>query len=87
MIAHRTTVFEENPFHFSRRHRLSLTQTIPPGYRAVWESRQEIAKAKLHTKLTSKTKVQEYGDILMTDANAAKMRTTLKFTCTVRSLE
>ena len=65
MIAHRTTVFEENPFHFARRFKLLLTETIPPGYRAVWDQRHDIAKAKLYSKLNSHTQKQDYPHILM----------------------
>ena len=72
MIAHRTTVFEENPFHFVRRLKLSLTATMPPGYRAVWDRRHDIAKAKLYSKLTSHTTQQDYPAILMNNANGSE---------------
>lgn len=65
MIAHRATVFEENPFHFVRRHKLSLTDTIPPGYRSVWGRRDDIAKAKLYPKLNPNTQSTDYPRILL----------------------
>ncbi len=72
MIAQRATVFEENPFHFARRFNLSLTDTIPPGYRAVWDRRHDIAKAKLYSKLNSHTQKEEYPQILMNDTKGSE---------------
>ena len=70
MIADRTTVFEENPFLFARRLNLPLTATMPPGYRAVWDRRHDIAKAKLYPKLTSSTQKHDYPHILMDTSNS-----------------
>ena len=72
MIAHRATVFEENPFHFARRLKLSLTDTIPPGYRAVWDRRHDIAKAKLYSKLNSHTPKEDYPQILMNNSKGSE---------------
>ena len=72
MIAQRSTVFEENPYHFARRTKLSLTGTIPAGYRAVWDRRDDVAKAKLYSKLTSHTKADDYPSILIRDADGSE---------------
>jgi hypothetical protein len=67
LIRHRTTVFEENPAAFSKRHGILLAGKIPAGYRAVWDQRGDLAKAKLHPKIDSRTTVQEFASILMSD--------------------
>ncbi len=47
LVAHRTTLFEENPYFFFKHHGV-LTGTRPPvGYRARWRERRSIAIAKL----------------------------------------
>lgn len=71
MIAHRTTVFEENPYYFATRHRLALTDTFPAGYRATWERRGDVAKVKLYPKLSAATKRSDYPTILMPDGTSA----------------
>lgn len=65
MIAHRSTVFEENPFSFCIRHKVFAGKSPPPGYRAVWEDRSKLAKAKLQPKLRNTTVKDEYPQILM----------------------
>lgn len=67
MIAHRTTVFEENPIQLSTKLRLKLTDPIPPGYRAIWSQRDELAKAKLHSEIAAGTRVDEFPAILVHD--------------------
>ena len=71
MIAHRTTVFEENPYWFATRHRLALTGTFPPGYRAAWERRGDVAKAKLYSKLSATTTKSDYPTILLANCSSA----------------
>ena len=70
MIAHRSTVFEENPYNFSIRHGLALTDTFPPGYRAVWGRRGDVAKAKLYPKLSAATTSSDYPTILLPDGSS-----------------
>ena len=47
MIAHRATVFESNVVLWLKQHAKSLDDLtdLPPGYRATWEQRSEIAVA------------------------------------------
>ena len=65
MIQRRTSVFEENPFVFCKRHRISAGQVVPMGFRAVWPERQLLAMAKLHNELTNATLPAEYPRILL----------------------
>lgn len=66
IVAHRTSVFEENPFVFCQRHRLVAGNAAPPGYRAVWTERDRLAKAKLGSKITGATVPTEYAAVLLT---------------------
>lgn len=65
MIGHRTTVFEENPYLFAKKHNLRMLDAFPPGYRTVWARRGELAMAKLFTRLDSNTDSAKYSSILM----------------------
>jgi hypothetical protein len=67
MIAQRATVFEENSIDFARRFRLTLDAPIPPGHRATWAQRDILAKAKLHSELTSITLDTDFPGILVRD--------------------
>ena len=67
MIEERTSVFEENPYTFARRHELTLNATIPDGYRATWQRRADLAIAKLHGRIDANTRDDEFADILMSD--------------------
>jgi hypothetical protein len=64
-IANRTSVFEENPFLFCERHRVFAGRPAPPGYRASWGSRQELAMAKLVEKVSTSTQADQYASILL----------------------
>lgn len=48
MIAHRTTVFEENSVIFMRHHNINAEHgyAVPQGYRAEWADRAKLAVAK-----------------------------------------
>lgn len=65
MIAHRATVFEENPAIFVDRLGVLLNQPIPPGYRSAWEKRDVLAKSKLYHKLSAGTRPDDYPMILL----------------------
>ena len=67
MISHRATVFEENLVVLSKRLRLILSDPIPPGYRAKWEHRDILAKAKLHGELESGMSDSDFSRILVND--------------------
>jgi hypothetical protein len=66
-IEDRTTVFEENPFFFNKKHHVIAGQTPPKGYRSVWGERARLAIAKLHSKISSGTPSTEFATILMED--------------------
>lgn len=65
LIAPRATVFEENPFEFNRKHAVISGQCCPPGYRAIWESRGDLAVAKLQPKITATTSGADFPGIIM----------------------
>ncbi len=65
MISNRTTVFEENPFSFCDRHACRPNKPFPPGYRASWQRRAELAMAKLHPKIQPGISPAEFPSILL----------------------
>jgi hypothetical protein len=66
MIESRTTIFDENPFEFFKRHQIVLgTTSIPAGYRSTWSDRGKAAKAKLHPKLEKTTSRDEFASLLL----------------------
>ena len=67
MVAHRASVFEENPYVFASRYKILLNSPIPPGYRASWDRRDRLGKAKLYPKLGSDTDLCEFPKILLED--------------------
>ena len=66
MLAHRATVFEENPHLFVQRHKVLLSEPLPPGFRATWDERDKLAKAKLYPKLTSNTQPVDFPSVPVT---------------------
>ena len=64
-IAHRTTVFEENPFHFNTRHKVISGQAPPPGYRAPWPERGVLVSAKLGGQIKPGATRDDLADLLM----------------------
>lgn len=64
MIAERASVFEENVIVFCDRHGVVAGKAPPCGYRAVWVERQNLAVAKLHSKLRGSDKA-DYPSILL----------------------
>lgn len=65
MIRIRTSVFEENPFNFLKRFPPQPDEMTPPGYRACWDRRSELAVAKLHDKINPETDDEEFPNILL----------------------
>ena len=66
MIAHRTSVFEENSGLFAERNwGTSATLEIPLGLRATWQERARLCVAKLVSKLGPGTKRSEFAKILL----------------------
>ncbi len=64
-IALRASVFEENTVTFCRRHNVVAGTSVPPGYRASWGSRADLAKAKLYGKIQKTTTQEEFPHILL----------------------
>jgi len=52
-IQDRTSFLEENSYTFIKRHGLRPDSSIPEGYRAVWENRDQLALAKVCDSLTT----------------------------------
>lgn|SRR5262245_37357995 len=69
-IASRTTVFEENPFSFCERYRVIAGKRSPPGYRALWAARDELAMAKLVGKLEPTADPRKFPSILLDQATS-----------------
>jgi hypothetical protein len=65
LIAHRASVFEENPFEFNRRHSVISGQMPPAGHRAPWARRDQLAVGKLAAKITSGMRDADFPDVLI----------------------
>ncbi|HLG14686.1 MAG TPA: hypothetical protein VJH03_09335 [Blastocatellia bacterium] len=66
MIAHRTSVLEENSVLFVERHgAASKKGAVPQGYRATWNDRGRLCAAKLHKAVDSDTGPDKYSSLLM----------------------
>ena len=65
LIAHRASVFEENPFEFNRRHAIISGQVPPAGYRAPWIYRDKLAVSKLANKISSGMSDSDFPNILV----------------------
>jgi len=61
-----TSVFEENPFIFLKKHPYIPKQEpcIPYGYRATWENRSKLAVAKLGERITADTQPSDFPSLL-----------------------
>jgi len=70
LIQARSSVFEENPFLFHRRHFVMAGDKCPPGYRAEWSRRSDLAVAKLHAKVTKDIALHQFPGILLEIASA-----------------
>lgn len=66
-IDERSSVFEENPFVFNRRHHVFAGQNPPLGYRAPWADRGTLAGAKLEHKLEKGMQALSFPAVLMED--------------------
>jgi hypothetical protein len=65
MIGHRATVLEENSALFFQRKKVITGDPAPPGYRATWENRGQLAVAKLANKIDSDTQNDDFAEILL----------------------
>ena len=64
MIRKRTSVFEENTIEFVNK-RVPRGDPIPVGYRATWDSRDQLAAAKVAPQMASFTKKEEFPNLLI----------------------
>ena len=61
MIAHRTSVYDENSALFLKRH----TFAPPPGHRATWEERAKLAVAKHGEEIDATTSPEQFAGMLL----------------------
>lgn len=64
-VTRKASVFEENPLTFCDRHTVSVTKPLPPGYRASWVRRSELAMAKLHPRIKAGMGQSDFPGVLM----------------------
>lgn len=65
-IEDRATVFEENPFHFVVKHRKPESiSLLPPGYRAPWSERKNLAICKHHEQILSKGDQVDIANVII----------------------
>jgi hypothetical protein len=74
MIAHRTSIFEENSALFVERHgiKISRRSSLPKGYRANWTDRARLAVAKLYSRIDSTITRDKYSELLLTPGSASE---------------
>lgn len=65
MISHRTSLFRENTTMYYLREDIKDTDSIPRGFRAVWEDRAKLCIVKLAQNIDTTTTSAEYSNILM----------------------
>jgi hypothetical protein len=71
-IEDRTTVFEENSVNFARKRKLGVEKpTVPPGYRAVWERRDQLAAAKLEHALQPGMQPQAFAGVMLKEGSSS----------------
>ena len=64
-IQDRTSFLESNSYTFVEEHSLRPGMPIPPGYRAVWDNRHELALAKLGGLLGKAQGIAAWQDLLV----------------------
>lgn len=72
MIAHRSSVFEENSVLFMEHHavKASRTPNMPQGFRAVWTDRDKLCVAKLASRIDYTTTPNQYSGLLLKQGSA-----------------
>jgi hypothetical protein len=67
MIRHRASVFEENSVTWMQRHNVQVgnSDVLPQGFRAVWEQRGKLALAKVASKLSVDTTLDEFPNLIL----------------------
>ncbi len=95
MIAHRTSVFEENSVTFLSRQgiKIEITQApeLPPGHRAIWEERSKLCVAKLAGRISVKISANEFPELLLRQGSTGEedefVEVHIGGSVTVRTLE
>jgi len=64
-VAYRSTVLEENSYHFMERHDISPGKPLPKGYMASWEDRSKLAVAKLEKQVEAEMEDSELSRLLL----------------------
>lgn len=64
-VSARSSVFQENPHTFFDNHGIAAHKPVPPGYRAPWNRRSELAIAKLHARIEPGMSDKNFPDVLM----------------------
>jgi hypothetical protein len=70
-VANRTTVFEQNSVDFCKARKLGAATPLPPGYRAIWQSRDELGAAKLHAQLGPDSNQATFRRLLIANGESA----------------
>ena len=67
LIAHRTSVLEENSVLFMERHEVKVSRKpdIPKGFKGVWTERNKLCVAKLAGRIDSATTPNQYSSLLL----------------------
>ena len=66
MIAHRTSILEENCVLWIQHRNVNLmADQLPTGYRAPWNERHKVAVAKLASSIDATTSPSSFAEILM----------------------
>lgn len=67
MIAHRTTVFEENSVMFMHRQNVRMDQanSLPLGHRATWTERDKLCVAKKGNELRENTDFSQFAELIL----------------------
>lgn len=67
MIAHRSTVFEENSVMFMHQRNLGITSALPDGFMAPWQNRGRLALAKYAGALSAEMVASDFPAVLASE--------------------
>jgi len=74
LIAHRTSVFEENSAVFMDRHEIKVSRKpdVPKGFKATWIDRHKLCVAKLASRIDSATTPNQYSGLLLKEGASSE---------------
>lgn len=72
MIAHRTSVFEDNTTLYYINNDIKGAKDVPKGYRASWKERAKLCVAKLASRIDITTVSDKYSNILLHQGATSK---------------